>query len=281
MAPADVSITRRRVPLEPMSDAPTACLYRGRVMHHRLRPFRQRFTYGVWTLFVPLDELDVLDRRLRLLSVEGRNLVTIRARDHGRRDGSALEPWVRERLAEAGIADGGGRIFMLAFPRVFGIVFNPLTVYFAYDPEARLRAILYEVKNTFGGQHTYAFAVDGEARRSSHGCTKDFYVSPFIQMDARYAFTLSPPGARLSVVINERVPEGPQLVASLSGHRRPLSDAQLARALLAFGPVTLKVLFGIHWEALKLWVRGAPFRPPSAHAPAVVAGNTTKEGTDR
>ncbi len=250
-------------------------------MHHRLRPFRQRFTYAVWTLLVPLDELETVGRKLRLLSVGRANLVNLDARDHGRRDGSPLEPWVRERFAEAGIDDGGGRIFMLAFPRIIGFVFNPLTVYYAYDPKSRLRAILYEVKNTFGGQHVYPFAVDGDVPRLQHGCDKDFYVSPFIPMAARYAFSLQPPGERLHVVINEHVAEGPQLVASLVGQRRPLSDRELARALLAFGPMTLKVILGIHWEALKLWLRGAPFRPPSAHPRAVVAGNTAERGADR
>ncbi len=261
-----------------MTDAPSSCLYRGRVMHQRLRPFRQRFTYRVWTVFVALDELPQLDRRLRLLSVDRRNLLAIQARDHGRRDGTPLEPWVRERLAAAGIADGGGRIFMLAFPRVLGFVFNPLTVYYAYDPAGRLRAILYEVKNTFGGQHTYAFAVDGDAERPSHACDKAFYVSPFIPMQARYGFNLQPPGARLSVVIREKVPEGPQLVASMSGRRRALTDAELARCLLAFGPMTFKVVVGIHWEALKLWLKGAPFRAPSMHPRPVVAGNTADPG---
>lgn len=264
-----------------MSEFPNACIYRGRVMHQRLRPFRQRFTYRVWTLFVPLDELESIDRRLRLLSMDRRNWLSLAARDHGARDGSPLEPWVRERLREAGIDDGGGRVFMLAFPRVFGYVFNPLTVYFAYDAAARLRAILYEVKNTFGGQHTYAFAVDGNVKRLAHGCDKDFYVSPFIPMQAHYAFNLRPPGERLSVVINERVPEGPQLVASMTGDRRPLSDAELARCLLAYGPMTLKVMAGIHWEALKLWVRGAPFRAPSAHPQPVVAGNTAERGQEQ
>jgi DUF1365 family protein len=263
-----------------MAEWPTACLYRGRVVHHRLRPFRQRFVYAVWTLFVPLDDLPVLDRRLRLLSVDRGNLISIRARDHGPRDGSALEPWVRRRLAQAGVADGGGRIFMLAFPRIFGTVFNPLTVYYAYDRADRLRAVLYEVKNTFGGQHTYAFAVDGAAARLSHGCAKDFYVSPFIPMEARYAFNLQPPGERLSVIIHESVPEGPQLVASMSGHRRALTDTELRRCLLAFGPMTLKVVLGIHWEALKLWLRGAPFRAPSAHPQQMVAGNTAERGQE-
>jgi len=261
--------------------APAPCLYVGRVMHHRLRPFRQRFTYRMWTLFVPLDAWDDLARGLRLLSVEGRNLLSLKARDHGPRDGRPLEPWVRAQLRERGIDPGDGRIFMLAMPRVFGYVFNPLTVYYAYDRDARLVALLYEVKNTFGGQHVYAFAVAPEAPRLAHDCAKEFYVSPFIGMDAHYAFNLEPPGERLSIVINERVSEGPQLVASLTARRRPLADRQLARLLLAIGPLGFKVIAGIHLEALKLWWRGARFHAPSAQPKAVVAGNTADGGDER
>jgi DUF1365 family protein len=260
--------------------APAPCLYVGRVMHQRLRPFRQRFVYRVWTLFVPLDTWDALGRGLRLMSSERANLISLRARDHGPRDGSPLEPWVRARLRAEGVDDGGGRIFMLAMPRILGYVFNPLTVYYAYDREDRLAAILYEVKNTFGGQHVYAFRVEPGRDRLSHGCGKAFYVSPFIGMDARYAFNLQPPGERLSVVINERVTEGPQLVASLTGRRRPLSDGQLARLLLAIGPLTFKVIAGIHWEAAKLWLRGARFHAPSAQPGPVVAGNTAQGGDE-
>ena len=258
---------------------PVPCLYVGRVMHHRLRPFRQRFTYRMWTLFVPLDAWDGVARGLRLLSVEGRNLLSLKARDHGPRDGRPLEPWVRAQLHERGIDPGDGRIFMLAMPRVLGYVFNPLTVYYAYDRAERLVALLYEVKNTFGGQHVYAFAVEPEARRLAHDCAKEFYVSPFIGMDARYAFNLEAPGERLSVVINERVAEGPQLVASLTARRRPLTDRRLARLLVAMGPLTFKVIAGIHLEAVKLWWRGARFHAPSAQPKAVVAGNTA-EGRD-
>jgi hypothetical protein len=261
--------------------APGPGLYVGRVMHHRLRPFRQRFTYRMWTLFVPLDDWGALGRGLRLLAVERPGLLSLRARDHGPRDGRPLEPWVRRELRARGIDDGGGRIFMLAMPRVLGYVFNPLTVYYAYDRADGLRALLYEVKNTFGGQHVYAFQVEPGTRRLAHGCDKDFYVSPFIGMDARYDFNLEPPGERLSVVISERVGEGPQLVASLTARRRPLSDRELLKRLLATGPLTFTVIAGIHFEALRLWWRGARFHAPSAQPKRVVAGNTADGGSER
>ncbi|MEO1090545.1 MAG: DUF1365 domain-containing protein [Pseudomonadota bacterium] len=259
---------------------PRSAIYAGRVMHHRLRPFRQRFTYRVWTLFVALDELAELDRRLRLMSVQRPNLISLYAQDHGARDGSRLEPWVRAELTTRGIDPGDGRIFMLAFPRLLGFVFNPLTVYFAYDRDQQLVALLYEVKNTFGGQHVYGFRVDGAEGRLAHGCAKDFYVSPFIPMDAAYAFNVLPPGDRISVVINERAEGEPQLIASLTADRRELQDANLARALLAHGLLTARVVAGIHVQALKLWWRGAKFHAPSSYPRPVVAGNTAKRGND-
>lgn len=250
-----------------------SALYAGRVMHHRLRPFRQRFTYRVWSLLVDLEALDDLDGRLRLFSYNRRNLVAFFDRDHGPRDGSPLLPWARQQLHEAGIAGVDGPISLFSFPRVLGYVFNPLSVYYCHDRGGRLRALIYEVKNTFGGQHTYTFAVDPD-RPLKHGCDKAFYVSPFIQMQASYRFALNVPAERLNLVIRESVPEGLQLIASFSGDRLPMTDTTMAQLLARHGAVTLGVTLGIHWQAIKLWWRGARFSAPSRHSPALVAGNS-------
>jgi hypothetical protein len=245
-----------------MTDAAVhSCLYQGRVMHHRLRPVPHRFTYRVFSLFLDLDEAAAVNRRLWLLSVERPNLLSFRAKDHGARDGSPLKPWVLARLAEAGIVLDDPRVRLLCFPRLLGYVFNPLSIYFCYDAE-RLAAILYEVKNTFGGQHTYAFRVRRAGagdRLAAHGCAKDFYVSPFIDMDARYAFHLAEPGRRLAVVIKETERGEPLLVASQSGERRPLTDGSILACLATDLLMTFKVFLGIHIEALRLWRKGAPF----------------------
>lgn len=248
---------------------PEPGLFPGLVMHHRLRPFRHRFVYRVFSLLLDLDRLDLLDRRLRLFSVERWNLFSFRNRDHGARDGSALRPWVETRLAEIGLDLGEGPIRLLCFPRMLGYVFNPLSVYFCYDPASSLRAIVYEVKNRLGQQRAYTLPVleqraDGQIRQA---CGKDFYVSPFIDLDAGYRFKLIPPRDRLSVVIQEEVEAGTQLVASLTGRRVALSDRQLLRAALRVPFMTQKVTAGIHWEALKLWLKGARFRSPD-HLPA-------------
>lgn len=254
-----------------------SCIYQGRVMHHRLRPVQHRFVYRVFSLFLDLDELPLLDRKLRLLSVEGRNLLSFRARDHGARDGSALKPWVLKRLAEAGIALIQPRIRLLCFPRVLGYAFNPLSVYFCYDGEY-LTAIIYEVKNTFGGQHVYAFPVHREGsggRLAVHGCAKDFYVSPFIAMEARYEFHVAAPGQRLAVLIKESEHGRPLLVARQSGTRRALTDRAILSCLSVDLFMTFKVFVGIHIEALRLWLKGVPFFAREPKPAAADAGGTS------
>lgn len=244
-----------------MSDGqPRSCLYRGRVMHHRLRPVGHRFTYRVFSLYLDLDELPELDRRLRLFSAERWNLLGFKNRDHGPRDGSPLKPWVLERLAESGITLARPKIRLLCFPRLLGYVFDPLSIYFCFDGET-LAALLYEVKNTFGEQHTYAFAVQTpgpDGRITPHGCAKRFYVSPFVDMDMRYRFHLAAPGERLKVVIRETQGGELLLLASQIGDRLPLTDASLAKVMTRDILMTLKVIIGIHVEALRLWRKGVP-----------------------
>jgi uncharacterized protein len=249
----------------------SSALYLGRVMHHRLRPRRHRFVYRVFSLLVDLDRLAELDRSLRLLSVNRPNLLSLQERDHGARDGSPLRPWVDARLREHGVDLAGGRVLLLCFPRVLGYVFNPLSLYYCYGAGGRLAAVVYEVKNRCGEQRAYvlplaAGAPDRPARQST---TKDFYVSPFLEMAARYRFRLAPPGERLSVVIQEEVAQATTLVATLTGERRQLTDAQLLRAVLRLPLMSYKVTLGIHWEALSLWLKGVPLQPRAAHGGSI------------
>jgi DUF1365 family protein len=204
---------------------------------------------------------------LRLLGIERPGILGFRASDHGARDGSPLEPWALGHFATAGL-DGVRRIELLCFPRLWGFVFNPLSVYFGYDAEDRLMAVLYEVKNTFGGQHTYVLPTDPALAASGawlrHAAAKTFYVSPFIDMAAAYEFTLKPPGERLDLVIRETDRDGLFFTASQTGRALPLDDRNLALCLLRNLAMTLKVIGGIHVEALRLWLKGAPFHPRTA-----------------
>lgn len=240
-------------------------LYLGQVMHCRLRPFRQRFVYKVLSVLLDIDRLEEQTRDSRLFSIDRFNLFALDRRDHGPRDGSPLRPWVERELARHGLTGAGRRIELLCFPRFLGYVFDPLSIYFVHRPDGALESVLYEVKNTFGGQYCYALPVEqGPGQLIRHGCTKAFFVSPFIGMESSYEFRLRAPGEQLFVSIAQSVLEGKQLLASQTGVRRAFGDRSLLRGLVHAGPLTFKVIAGIHLEALKLWLRGARFHSPSA-----------------
>ncbi|MGI9452604.1 MAG: DUF1365 domain-containing protein [Geminicoccaceae bacterium] len=244
--------------------AEDACLYVGRVMHHRLQPKRHRFVYRVFTLLLDIDRLAELDQRLRLFSIERANLFSFHAKDHGPRNGEPLRPWVESELRRASIADEPVSIRLLAMPRLLGYAFNPLSIYYCFDADERLFAVVYEVKNTFGEQHTYVLPVD-EAQTSAQvvhqQCDKDFYVSPFIEAEATYRFKLNIPNGRLNIVIREEIESGPLLLASLIGHRRALTDLELVRQTLLHPFLTQKVIASIHIQAFKLWLKGIRLQP--------------------
>jgi DUF1365 family protein len=244
-------------------------LYVGRVGHTRLRPFRHSFEYRIFTLLVDLDELDRINSRLRLFSHNRFNLFGLADADHGGRDGRRLRTWIDEQLASAGIDLAGGRVLLLAFPRVLGYTFDPLTIWYCYDADGRLRALLHEVKNTFGEQHGYLVPTDGTLR---HQFEKSFFVSPYMDMEAHYEFAMNGPGEHLSVGITMHDREGPILRAALRGHRVPLTDGNLLRLFFTHPLLTLKVIGAIHWQGLLIWRKGAPYRtrPPVPRLPVEV-----------
>ena len=247
-------------------------IYFGRVMHKRLRPFRHRFAYRVYAFLFDLDELGRLDRELPLFSHNRANLFSLRDRDHGPRDGSALKPWAERLCAEAGVELGGGRVELLCLPRLFGYVFNPLSLWFCHGAEGELRAVIYEVRNTFGQQHSYVIpltAPPAGEEAFDQACDKGFYVSPFLPMAASYRFRLRPPGQRLAVLIRQAVKEGEILLATWSGRSARLGLGSLSRALLLYPLLTFKIVLAIHWQALWLWAKGARYhrRPQPPREP--------------
>ncbi len=254
-----------------------SCLYLGRVAHARLRPFAHRFAYRVFSVFVDLDELPALDKQLRLFSHNRWNMFSLLDRDFGPRDGRALKPWIEERLASAGIVHRGGRIRLLCFPRFFGYAFNPLSVWFCYDAAEQLRAVLYDVSNTFGQSHCYLIPVAQDQRPGrtiTQRCEKRFYVSPFMEMDATYQFRLASPGPRLTLRIDQEGAQGRGFVATHTATRAPLTDGALLRTCFTYPLLALKVIVGIHWEALHLWRKGARVRrrPAPPHNEVTVVG---------
>ncbi len=253
----------------------SSALYRLRVAHHRLQAPRHSFAYEIGSLLLDLDELPHLDRDLRLFAWNGRGTVAHWDRDHGPHDGTPLRSWVERRLAEEGITFEVGAIRLLAMPRVMGTLFNPLGIYYCHGANGALRAAIYEVHNTFGQHHSYVLPVrPGEAEQS---CEKDFYVSPFIAMQQRYRFRLAIPGEALAFSMRQDRDRRTELVVTMRGERQPLGDPSLARLALTQPLMGWKVLSAIHWQALRLWIKGAPYH--SRHAAGMSNQRTGRPAT--
>ncbi|MFB2551549.1 DUF1365 domain-containing protein [Ensifer soli] len=247
-----------------------AVLFDGIVMHQRMKPVGHRFRYTVFSLMVDIDRLDEADRASRLFSVNRNNLIAFFETDHTQGRAPTLRAHADALLAEAGIVDPAARILLVCYPRIAGWVFNPLAVYHAYDAQGLLLAMIYEVRNTFGERHTYVCpVVRGELRPSGlrQTCAKIFHVSPFIDMEMTYHFRMLPPGREIRWRILETDREGPLLAAAFSAVARPLSTGTILRLVARIPHLTLKIVAGIHWEALKIWVKGVAYRPRPEQGP--------------
>lgn len=256
-----------------------SALYFGTVGHERMRPRRHRLRYRVFSLLLDLDELPELDRRLRLFGYNRWAPLSFHDSDHGPTRGGSLRPWAEARMREAGVKPDGGPIRLLCYPRILGYVFNPLSVYFCYRRDGALTAVLYEVCNTYSERHTYVIPVAGDGRAViRQRCAKSLYVSPFIAMEADYHFRIVPPGDGINIVIREEDADGLLLAAFFKGARRPLTDGALARALLRFPLMTLKVIAAIHWQAVLMWAKGfRVFRHSPASRPVRSSIGTSEQ----
>ncbi len=242
-------------------------IYNCRIMHRRAFPVRYRFTYRLFSLLLDLDEIDALCARIAFFSRNRRNLISFYDRDHGARDGSDLRAWLTTLLAAKGIHNACNRVLLLSMPRILGYVFNPLSIYYCFDAEEQLRAIVCEVKNTFGEQHCYVLHEGDQPMPFPVSKTGDkaFHVSPFMAIEGRYAFRLSAPEDTISVCIKHLNDAGTQLVAVQRGEASACTAVNLLKAVARTPLMTLKVIYMIHWRALRIWLAGAPFykKPPA------------------
>jgi DUF1365 family protein len=250
-------------------------LLTGTVMHRRLRPVENRFSYGVFFLRLRLSALERTGNAL--FSLNRFNLASFHYRDHGARDGTHPLTWIRALLAREGLACADGEVWLQCFPRVLGYVFNPVSFWYCHDRGGALRAILAEVNNTFGETHAYLLAqpdgapiADGDEMQAR----KVFHVSPFFPVAGGYRFRFgmreglrtaridyySDPGAEAGEAAQ------PLLLTAVSGRAQPLRAPALLRACLTHPMMTVGVVARIHWQALRLWLRRVPFfskpRPP-------------------
>jgi DUF1365 family protein len=255
-------------------------IYAGSVMHRRLRPRRHYFRYRAFWLLLDLDEIEALSKRMTCFSHNRPNLFSFYDSDHGDGTKTPLRFQVDRQLAEAGIDISGGRVTLLCMPRTLGYCFNPLSIFFCHREDGNLAAIVYQVHNTFAERHNYVIAVVGAGNAVHQHCGKRFYVSPFLDMDLRYDFRIVGPNERVAVAIAVSGFEGPVLSAVMTGSRRPLTDRDLVGVFFRIPAVTFKVIAGIHWEALKLWIKRVGFRrrpAPTARGATIVPATEAPE----
>ena len=236
-----------------------SAIYNGQVIHKRFKPKVHYFKYKVFSLLIDLSELDILDKKINFFSINKFNLISFHEKDHGERDGSSLNKWVHQNLEKNNIQTKDIKIKILCYPRIFGFVFNPLSVFYVYNLKDQLISILYEVKNTFGEQHTYIFKVTKDSNLIQNNCSKKFHVSPFIEMDCTYFFRLLKPGNKISVIIDQYDNEDKILFASQDGRRSDLNTKHLIISYLKHPIMTFKIILAIHFEAFKLWAKGIKF----------------------
>ena len=233
-----------------------SCIYNGKVIHKRFKPKEHYFKYDVFSLFIDLSELKIIDNEIKFFSYNKFNILSFYNLDHGPRDGSSLINWVKNTLHEAKINIGSGTIKLLCYPRFFGYVFNPLSIFYCYDDDLQLKAILYEVKNTFNEQHTYVFPASSSSNLILHKCDKKFYVSPFIEMKTFYNFRLLKPEKKINVLIKQSDEKGLLLIARQVGEKLDLTSKNLFFEFVKHPLMSIKVISAIHFEAFRLWFKG-------------------------
>ena len=234
-------------------------IYIGNVIHKRFKPKIHFFKYKVFSILLDISEIDILDKSLKIFSYNKFNIVSFYDADHGPRDGTSIKEWVIKNLNNNLINTENIKIKLLCYPRIFGYVFNPLSVFFIYNKKSQLISILYEVKNTFGEQHTYIFKTKENENYIKHTCKKKFHVSPFIEMDCTYFFKILKPSEKISVIIDQYDEEGKLLYASQDGDRIEFNNKNLVLSYLRHPLMTFKIIVAIHFEAFKLWTKGIKF----------------------
>ena len=234
-----------------------SCIYNGVVTHTRFKPVKHFLKYKTFSFYIDLDEIKKLDNDNPIFSYNRFNIFSFYDKDHGDRDGKALKVWVLDNLKKFNINENINKIKLLCYPRIFGYVFNPLSIFYCYEDNS-LKAIFYEVKNTFNEQHTYIFKV--KDNKIEQKCKKKFYVSPFMDMDTYYNFKLLNPSEKLSVSIKQTDKKDVVLTAVQTGTRKEFTFKQLIINFFRYPLMSIKIISAIHFEALLLWKKGAIYR---------------------
>lgn len=230
-------------------------LYRGTVSHTRITPVTHSFDYPVFYIAIDLNSFETSEDMPSLLSLDRFNLFSLRQKDYGAQTETGLKDYIQSVFAEAGV-ETPHKIILLTMPRLLGYAFNPISVFYAFDEEENVTGVIYEVHNTFGERHSYAFAISDNL--SDHRTDKSLYVSPFFHVEGGYQFTQIIPGEKLKLGIQYQVKKEKVFSAALSATRSPLTTKTLLKVFFVYPFLTLRVIVSIHFQALKLWLKKVP-----------------------
>ena len=224
-------------------------IYTAKVTHKRLFPKENAFSYGIYYLALPLPAAPISGF-----------FASFHAKDVGKRDGSDPTPWIRGILAEYGLDQKTQHIILVTMPRILGYVFNPVSFYLCLDDKKALIAVLCEVHNTFGEQHSYLCANPDHMPITADQwleAEKVFHVSPFMERCGHYKFRFDLKTNKLGIWIDfYDMHQQKQLITSLIGNFTPLTPYNLKKAFWRYPLVAVKAILLIHWQALKLMMKG-------------------------
>lgn len=254
---------------QPAATQAQALIGFGEVRHTRLRPHHHAFVYPTYFLFLPMRSLQ--RDGPGALARNRRAALSFYDADHG--DGRSAEKggalaWLDELLVREGITDAQGQVWLHTYPRVLGFTFKPVSFWYCHRTDGSLRAIVAEVNNTFGERHCYL--LDAPAFGVELRAAKVFHVSPFCKVEGsyRFRFMCTPDLTRTVARVDYDDAAGPLIQTSVGGQLQPLTPASVRHALLHYPLMTLAVVARIHWHALRLFIKQAPFSrkpPPPVH----------------
>jgi len=253
-----------------MGAALTSCIYDCEVVHKRLHPKRHEFRYRLFFLDIDLDELPHAAKQLRLFDHDRLNVYSFLDKDHlnlGREGGlrANLKAWLKER--DCKLADDD-KVRLLTLPRVMGYIFNPVCFYFISDREGKPRCAVVEVRNTFRELKPWLISDHRKDKRGGQfrlRTRKNFYVSPYSSLEDEFEFRVGVPGEKVEIYIDNIEDGKTTLVSWIRGERKALTDGRLLWYCFRFPLLTVGVIFRIHWQALKLWMKRIPFYRKAAN----------------